>query len=115
MGILFGSNKKKEIDEENEETKEKIFENGIIFEMNDSSKKKDKFIFAFENNDMFLGKKDDINDDNYNVKIKELFIEESKDGEDIYYINKEKIKEKYLNQLLIPESDDIIKPEDRSK
>lgn len=112
MGILFGSNKKKEIDEENEETKEKIFENGIIFEMNDSSKKKDKFIFAFENNDMFLGKKDDINDDNYNVKIKELFKEESNDGEDIYYINKEKIKEKYLNQLLIPESDDIIKPED---
>lgn len=54
--------------------------------MKDSSGKKVPFIFAYENDDMFLGKKNDINDDNYHVKIKEFFKEESEQVVDSYYI-----------------------------
>lgn len=104
MGAQQQTSKKKE------EEKVKIIENGIIFAMKDSSGKKVPFIFAYENDDMFLGEKNDIND-NYHVKIKEFFKEESDQVVDSYYINKEKMKEKYLNPLLVSKSEYIINDE----
>ena len=55
MGITNESKK----EEKKVEEPEKILDNGMIFNMYDSSNVKEKvpFIFAYENNDMFVGKK----------------------------------------------------------
>ena len=94
-----------------EKEKIEIIENGFIFPMKDSSGIKVPFIFSYENDDMFLGKKNDINDD-YHVKIKELFKEESDQADDSYYLNKQKMNEKYLNPLLASKSEYNINDED---
>ena len=59
--------------------------------------------------------KNDIDNDNYKVKIKELFNEESNAVDDTYYINKEKMEEKYLKPLLRSESENIINEKDIEK
>ena len=76
-----------------------IKNNSNIFFFNPINQKEEKYTLLNEEKELLLCKHDILNEtikenNNYNIKIGELF--QGKENKNYYYINKEKLKEKYL-------------------
>ena len=95
---------KKQIINDLYENKSHYIKNNInIFFFNPINQKEEKYTLLNEEKELLLCKQDILNEaikenNNYNIKIEELF--QGEENNNYYYINKELLKEKYLKNFL---------------
>ena len=107
----MGAKNNKAKKEKKEEKEEDIEEEGDIAFFIDNKSKKVLYRLINEKNELLLYNKKLVKNGNYDIKIQELFKGEDSDG--YYYINKEKLTERYLKPLFEIEKESKINNKDK--